>query len=129
MTRNVKKEMKDFSSKCYFPEKRTLGLVASILAVENVVAPEGEIQKTAKLGRATSGPWRYRGCSINTKDGESHNEQPVVHGDTDSVVASELVVTAPSEQDRLAVARVASTERTVNEQKQSRFKNLKITMS
>ena len=67
MTIDQEKEMKDFSSKCYFPEKRTLGLVASILAVENVVAPEGEIQKTAKLGRATSGPWRYRGCSINTK--------------------------------------------------------------
>ena len=56
-------------------------------------------------------------------------QAPVVHGDTDSVIASELVVTAPSEKDRLAVARVASTERTVNEQKQSRFKNLKITMS
>ena len=93
MTIDQEKEMKDFSSKCYFPEKRTLGLVASILAVENVVAPEGEIQKTAKLGRATSGPWRYRGCSMdhNYKRHESRDKQPVVHGDTDSVVISELV--------------------------------------
>ena len=55
MTRNVKKEMKGYSSKCYFPEKRTLGLVASIPAVENVVTPDGEIQKTGK--RATSNLW------------------------------------------------------------------------
>ena len=60
MTRNVKKEMKGHSSKCYFPEKRTLGLVASILAVENVVAPEGEILRRGIL-----------------------DEQPVVHGDTE----------------------------------------------
>ena len=63
------------------------------------------------------------------KTRESRDKQPVVHRDTDSVVASELVVTAPSEKDRLAVARVASTEGTGTEQKQSQFKNLKMTMS
>ena len=36
-----------YSLKCYFPEKRTLGLIASIPAVENVVTPEGEIKDTA----------------------------------------------------------------------------------
>ena len=60
MTIDQEKEMKDFSSKCYFPEKRTLGLIASILAVENVVAPEGEILRRGIL-----------------------DEQPVVHGDTE----------------------------------------------
>ena len=76
MTIDQEKEMKGYSSKCYFPEKRTLGLIASILAVENVVAPEGEIQKTANLGRATCGPWRYRGCSMdhNYKRRESHDK-------------------------------------------------------
>ena len=38
------------------------------------------------------------------------HERPLVHRDTDSVVASELIVAAASEKHRLAVARVASAE-------------------
>ena len=35
---------------------------------------------------------------------------PLLHGDTESVVAGELVVAASGEQERLAVARVASAQ-------------------
>ena len=41
----------------------------------------------------------------------------MIHGDTDSVIASELVVAAAGEEDRLTVAGVASTEGTVTKQK------------
>ena len=37
----------------------------------------------------------------------------MIHGDTDSVIASELVVAAAGEEDRLTITRVASTEGTV----------------
>ena len=64
MTIDQEKEMKDFSSKCYFPEKRTLGLVASILAVENVVTPEREMQQTANLAKSNFGSIEIRTLSL-----------------------------------------------------------------